>query len=783
MPAVYVEPGDPNSTHDLSLEGGGEIFGISLLEKWGSLQAIPDKSENILFDTQGKKFGDWEPKHSHVQQTDWSGGRGLKNHSDDKSRFFDSQNLITWIPGKILPSYQWYIAEGAHRDADQSLPGNVNWVALLSSNLYIAEVFSAGASYDAEACYMWVRRIGNPGTLTLELCSVTSGEPDTTLQTATVDIDTITDFISVWHQFDISTESLVSGTSYAIKAYGAATDGNNNHWEIGVNKATNTALSSSDGSTWSEYPGYTLYYRVEDAGTDNKYHMFFLDETDLYFISQPSTGDSLIFKWNETNDDIDAVSPGGDALSSSVKNVEVSNNIAHCSRGTSGTPETIWTFDPATTAGQDDATAGNNADYVLAAVHKEDGPQIWRAENDNRYISRANTEAFNTDLTFGDDIKLPNDVDVLSMIEYNGTIIVRTRTKVYYIINDKVEPLPVGLDSVIETNDFMPLLVKDLFLYVAWSHSLEKYLAGQQAVMDDIGPWKDEGLPEGRRGHISCLEAGIGGIFAGIDAGSSGTSSVLFHNGRGWHEVWRAPRAGQRVYNVKWQAVSGAKPRLFISAGADIYYLEFPQDAINPLQDSSVNYMHEAVLISPTIDMDAAAIPKAFRTITAWCENLVTGIDVTCEYQVDRDVGTTDWLEAGTYYQAGEQEADVNEGNRRRIRYRLRLRTNDSDVPPIVEAVVLEGFGRVPWKPQYSLQLKAGSYQVTWQGVPDHDPNDLLDFLTDASLNAELFHMKCVWPYANDKWVVIQPASVYPDFVDRNNGKWQGLLRLVLSEE
>ena len=782
MTEVFVRPGDPNSTHDLSLAGGGEIFGLRLLDGIESIQEVSDKASSVLASQEGKKFGDWEPGHSHIEQRDWSGGRGQKNFADDRSRFFDSHNLNSWITGKIMPSYQWYLAEGDHRDADQNMPGNVNWIAVIDDYRYLAEVFQAGASYDADAILLWVRRVGNPGTLTVRLRADNSGVPGTVLQTVTIDTDDITDVVSEWYRFTFdSTESLTVSTNYWIEVYGGAQDDADNKWEIGVNMSTNTAFYSSGGSSWTEYAGCTLYYRCEDAGSaDNKYHFFFLDQTTLHIISEPASGDSLLFEWDETNDEWDSISPTGDALSGIVKSVAVSHDIAHCARGTGGSDETIWTFDHSGPTGQDDATGGNKADFVLAAVHKEDGPQIWRAENDNHYLSRANVEDFNTDLTFGDDIELPDDFDIVALEEYQGKIWARTRADVWFCVNDKVERLPTGLDRVIETRDFAPMLAKDLFLYITWSHSVERYYQG---TLDDMGPWKMEGLPEERRGPISFIESGIGGIFVGIDAGASGVSSVLWNNGKGYHEVWRAPRAGVRVWNGKWQSVSGAKPRLWISAGADLYYLEFAQDAINPLQDSTVNYMHEACVISSTIDMEAAALPKAFRELVAWTENLVSGIEVAVDYQVDEDVGTDNWIIAGTYYQEGEGSVDINEGNRRRIRYRLRLRTNNSDVPPVVEATVLEGFGRVPWKPQYVMILKSGSYSVTWQGLPDHGPDEFLEFLIDASLNSVLFHMRCVWPHVDDKWIVVEPTSVFPEMVDRNTGNWQGSIRVTLSVE
>ena len=426
MTDVYVRPGDPNSTHDFSIAGGGEIFGFGLVDGIESIQVVPDKASTLLASGEGKKYGDWEPGHSHIEQRDWSGGRAQKSFTDDKSRFFDSLNLNSWITGKLLPSYQWYIAPGDHRNAEQNIPGNVNFMALVGGYTYVAEIVQTTAAYDAAAILLWIRRVGNPGTLTVELCADLPGEPDTVLKTVTVDTDDITDVISEWYRFEFaSVQTVVDATNYWIKVYGDAADNANNKWEVGVNKSTNTAFYSDDDITWTEYAGGTLYYRLEDAGTADKKHFFYLDQTDLYMISE-AAATSLIFKWDETNDEWDTVTPTDDALSGVVKSVAVSKNIAHCARGSGSGDETIWTFDPGTGAGQDDATAANKADFLLAVIDKEDGPQIFRAENETHVLSRANVEAFNTDLTFGADIELPDDYDVVALADHDGMPWART---------------------------------------------------------------------------------------------------------------------------------------------------------------------------------------------------------------------------------------------------------------------------------------------------------------------------------------------------------------------
>jgi hypothetical protein len=92
-------------------------------------------------------------------------------------------------------------------------------------------------------------------------------------------------------------------------------------------------------------------------------------------------------------------------------------------------------------------------------------------------------------------------------------------------------------------------MVHNVYLYFNLGYGLERYY---NSSLDDVGPNRDEGLPDGRQGVVSCMVAYPGRFFAGIDA-DAGISSVLCHNGTGWHEVYRAPTAGQRITAMAFQ--------------------------------------------------------------------------------------------------------------------------------------------------------------------------------------------------------------------------------------
>jgi len=777
MSNVSVKPGNPNATHDISLFDGKDTWGIRLDGGFDAVQQLPSDTSTVVFSNAGSKYGDGETGMSHIEQRDWSGGRGQEDFVDDNSRYFDAQNMWTLQPGKVFPSLQWKIADGV-RIGNSHLPGNMKWQSLISATRYLSNTFTAGSAYAADKAYMWIRRRGSPGTLTFKLHSDTAGDPGAVLQTVTKTISDVEDVVSLFQVFDwTGTESLTDTNVYHVSIYGAAGDSSTNHWEIGVDDSGSAAQYSSDGTTWTA-ADYTLYYRVVTADDAQKWHMFILEDV-LFAVSQPDSGSSVLMEWDESTDTWSEVTiDNGDALSGTVKSVAISGKLAHMARGTANT---IWTLqvDGTDRNGQTDTTAGNTADVIHAFYDPVDGPQIWRGENDNDYVSRASTAAFNTDLEFGDDIEL--EEDVLNIADYNDQIWVRTTSKLYSIKNDRASKLNVGLEVVPEPDDYSPMIAKDYYLYVGWSFSVERLYGG---TLDDMGVWRGAGMPDNRKGAPAELTGYIGNIIMGQDGGTSNYSSVLFHNGMGWHEVFRAWEAGQRVRNVFIQPQSTtSNPRLWISIGTDLVYMELPKNEINPLEDSNTNYMHEGVLITSTFDMGATRMKKYFKEMTAITDNLASNITIDMDYQLDEDVGTSTWTEASTFYQSDEDSVYIQRGSKKRCRIRFRFQTNDASTPAVMIASVLELYGRKPFKRQWNIRLRSGGYQVTWLGTPDHDPNDLVDWLMDAAVYTRGIHMRSIWEQMDDIYVTVEPASVFPSYTGRQNDTdWRGRIMLTLRE-
>ena len=288
---IKVHPGAPNPTHEISLTDGVQTWGLKLDGGPGALQEIPMTPSTLQFTGGGSKFGDWEPGMSHIEQRTWEGGRGLEDFAEDNTRFYDSMNAWTLTPGRVMPAPQWRFAKGL-RESYENLPGSVAWRALLGNEKYISAAFTVGANdFDAQAAYIWLRRKGSPGIVTVGIYSDDNGEPDTALANSSdsVSIGDVDDVVSVFQGFDTSqSNDLTASGTYHIVVYSSANDNAANHWEVGVDTFGASANTSVDGTGWNQTT-YSLYHRVVGADTKRKIHLFELDGG-LYAVDESRDG-------------------------------------------------------------------------------------------------------------------------------------------------------------------------------------------------------------------------------------------------------------------------------------------------------------------------------------------------------------------------------------------------------------------------------------------------------------------------------------------------------------
>ena len=337
------------------------------------------------------------------------------------------------------------------------------------------------------------------------------------------------------------------------------------------------------------------------------------------------------------------------------------------------------------------------------------------------------------------------------------------------------------LSTVMEEWNGKTNAIHNVYYFVRWMQgSIQRYYNQQ---LDSVGPDRDAGLPEDRQGAIADLLPYPGRYFAAIDAGDDGYSSVLLNNNSGWHEIYRAPNAGERITALGYLPISGKRPdRLWISVGDDIVWLVMPSNTLKAYYDDQAEYTHESVMISSWMSIGMVDVIKQWGSMNVMAENLEDeAVYVEADYQIDQDPV---WYPmSGNYIESPDQEIKFNNTfgvSAKRLRYRLRLQTNDKSKTPFIKAVVMKTVIKVSTKYCYGMSCRNLANDVNLrEEVEDITPWDRLDILIDWANNATALHMNCFTEPFDDKIVFLDP----PTFSNlREEDRPGNLIQVTLNE-
>ncbi|MFZ2470648.1 MAG: hypothetical protein WAW52_01775 [Methanothrix sp.] len=251
-----------------------------------------------------------------------------------------------------------------------------------------------------------------------------------------------------------------------------------------------------------------------------------------------------------------------------------------------------------------------------------------------------------------------------------------------------------------------------VYLFFTVLDGLERFY---QNRLDDVGPNRDEGFPAGRTGQISCIVSYPGGLYLGIDATAAGTSSVLYWNQIGYHEVYRAPM-GQRIRSMFVQVIPGtAVSRLWIGLSTTTVWIPV---TLNPRQQPEYRYTSSGTLTSAWFNGGFKEINKFWRSIQVYAENLSSGQWIGMEYQTDMDA---DFVALPDIYDTSPMKEVLMTQNfsayGKRWRYRITLHTNDPAKTPRVKAITAPTITRLPPNKAWSLTVVADDALVDRQGT------------------------------------------------------------------
>ena len=317
-------------------------------------------------------------------------------------------------------------------------------------------------------------------------------------------------------------------------------------------------------------------------------------------------------------------------------------------------------------------------------------------------------------------VRLPNKGRITNILGYAGNQDTQqerpwviTEDSFYEIQNvngeDQAVPIPLKeISALIDSDNGRGACVNDVYIYFNMGNRIERYF---NRNMDDVGPDKDAGLPSDRQGVPRSLLSYPGRVYAGIDGGTSNYSSVLARVSDGWHEAYRAPRTGLRIRDIYVQSIPGsATARMWISQYADILWAPV---SIDPFRDGDYRFHHEGVLYSSWHHAGMQDVVKQWKSIKLFLENSTAARYCKVDYQTDDATDDDAWTAITDDFYGVVAEENFSSSTppslaAKRLRYRLRMYTQDNTESPRMKAAVIEATDFLPdkygWNLTFSLR-------------------------------------------------------------------------------
>ncbi|KKN62894.1 hypothetical protein LCGC14_0507470 [marine sediment metagenome] len=497
----------------------------------------------------------------------------------------------------------------------------------------------------------------------------------------------------------------------------------------------------------------------------------------------------------------------------------------------------VWFDFHGENANTHDTLVIDDANWVAQYLAKTYDPKnenfVWRARNQNpaewtgtnqTSVSKADDVVWSANMSFGTGIPVgTRDHLITNIAVYNNLLWVGKEDSVWYIESDgtydRAHPLQIGLEAMAEPDNNRAMVAKDLFLFFNWAHSVEKLYGSN---LTDIGPWRGMGLPERARGPIVDLVPAIGWLFAAVDGGAKGQSSVLAYNDRGWHTLYRGPARGKsdfaqlsnpRIRNLHWQSVSGefALNFLWFESGGDIMFMRMPRKALNPALDSSMDLALVSYVTSSIHDAGYSNLEKHFEQVHLshpGANQIRYEIDYIADVALDEVMGfnasaekawTTVTVDSGF---APDFTFDLSQSRKRTIILRTRTSTLTRSVNPVsdkappesevvgesgagpasLEAVVLDAFARTPVKYNWTFPIVLDEHQETLDGQVDLNLETKFTRLNNWANRAQELALSSTFHWLHNKTVVIEPLPATFGGWDNETGTTRAMLSITLRE-
>lgn len=456
----------------------------------------------------------------------------------------------------------------------------------------------------------------------------------------------------------------------------------------------------------------------------------------------------------------------GHGLSVSVTDILVVNDTIYACEGDAVNIRRIRFYNNAGTWTAEYADDSTNKAMYLEAVRNSSGVlQVWKANNSDAsgFVSVAVSAVvdWGSNLSFGAALTLKDQWGKINGLkEYTQECWIAREGTMNAASGTIVDEIALSeIHTLMESSNGKALMTHNVYLYFNLGSGLERYYNG---ALDDVGPNRDDGLPTNRQGVVSCLTGYPGRYFAGVDAGANGYSSIIMQNGTGWHEVYRAPAIGERIFTMDFQAIPGSTPdRLWAYVGSDLIWLPMPSLTIDPTKDNNYRYTHEASLITGYIYSGMVDAYKFYQSFKIFAESLVTNSQfIEIDYQADNE---SVWTELnGVFDKSPMSEQNLRENygvTGKRIRFRVRMSTTDNSKTPIVKVLVVENVSRVKVKYSYSFMYRMKDDDMDLQENHEKDADDRQAVIDEWAENMTPLVLRSQHKRYDNKTVFIDPTQ------------------------
>ena len=301
-----------------------------------------------------------------------------------------------------------------------------------------------------------------------------------------------------------------------------------------------------------------------------------------------------------------------------------------------------------------------------------------------------------------------------------------------------------------------------VYLMWSWLNGLQRYY---NTELEGKGPDHDEGMPADMQGRITKIMSYPSNFFISIDGGENGYSSIMLYNGNGWHNLYRAPNKGERIYDMEFQPIYGDRPdRLWAQVGDNIIWLAMPSKILYALKDPNAEYTHEGIVVSAWITGGMAEVDKLWQSLSIMAEFLDgENCWVEADYQLDDEEA---WhpIPNNPYDTSPQQEEDFaserESVNGKKLRYRLRLQSTDIHKTPKVNVVLIKAIGRVDIKYSYGFHFREIMYKENLDSeYQEVEPYELQSVLDDWANRLRTLRLNSAYKVFDNKKVFLDGTT------------------------